>query len=295
MKSSAVSASMQWVAGLVVLMVSAMMAQAQETPAAAAPPVAPATSKEVEVPARSTVDMLAEIKKSGKLRVGVAEIVPWAMHDKDGNLVGFEIDVARKLARDMGVQAEFHPDEFRYLIPDLEANRFDVIIAGFSIEARRALVVNFSQPYNVTDVTIATSKKMGGELKAMEDFNKKGVTIGVVEGMTSEDLAALAFPKASIQTYTEDSALFSDLVAGKLAAAVADSPRLDILGKLYPDAVEVPGVAPLGTFPAAFAVRRGDMDFVNFLNSWIAARSADRWIETRRRYWFKTTEWAANL
>ena len=295
MKNSAVSASMQRVAALVVLLVCAMAAGAQETPAAPTPPVLPNTSKEIVVPDRSTVDLLAEIKKSGKLRVGVAEIVPWAMHDKDGKLVGFEVDVARKLARDMGVEAEFHPDEFRYLIPDLGANRFDIIIAGFSIEARRALVVNFSEPYNVTDVTIATSKKMGGELKAMEDFNKKGVTIGVVEGMTSEDLAALEFPKASIQTYTEDSALFTDLVAGKLAAAVADSPRLEILGKLYPDAVAVPDVAPLGTFPAAFAVRRGDMDFVNYLNSWIAARKADKWISTRRKYWFKTTDWAANL
>ena len=295
MKNSAVSASMQRVAALVVLLVWATAAGAQETPAAPPPPVLPNTSKEIVVPDRSTVDLLAEIKKSGKLRVGVAEIVPWAMHDKDGKLVGFEVDVARKLARDMGVEAEFHPDEFRYLIPDLEANRFDIIIAGFSIEARRALVVNFSEPYNVTDVTIATSKKMGGELKAMEDFNKKGVTIGVVEGMTSEDLAALEFPKASIQTYTEDSALFTDLVAGKLAAAVADSPRLEILGKLYPDAVAVPDVAPLGTFPAAFAVRRGDMDFVNYLNSWIAARKADKWISTRRKYWFKTTDWAANL
>ncbi|MBB5317931.1 transporter substrate-binding domain-containing protein [Tunturibacter empetritectus] len=282
-------------AGLVVLLSCALVAQAQETPASPPSPAIPSTSKEIEVPARSTVDMLAEIKKSGKLRVGVSEIVPWAMHDKDGNLVGFEIDVAKKLARDMGVQVEFHPDEFRYLIPDLEANRFDIIVAGFSIEARRALVVNFSQPYNVTDVTIATSKKMGSELKTMEDFNKKGVTIAVVEGTTSEDLAALAFPKASIQTYTEDSALFSDLVAGKLAAAVADSPRLDILAKLYPDAVTVPSVAPLGTFPAAFAVRRGDMDFVNYLNSWIAARNADQWIETRRKYWFKSTDWAGNL
>jgi polar amino acid transport system substrate-binding protein len=295
MKNSAISASMRRVAALVGLLVCAMAAGAQETPAAPTPPVLPNTSKEIVVPDRSTVDLLAEIKKSGKLRVGVAEIVPWAMHDKDGKLVGFEIDVARKLARDMGVEVEFHPDEFRYLIPDLEANRFDIIIAGFSIEARRALVVNFSEPYNVTDVTIATSKKMGGELKAMEDFNKKGVTIGVVEGMTSEDLAALEFPKASIQTYTEDSALFTDLVAGKLAAAVADSPRLEILGKLYPDAVAVPDVAPLGTFPAAFAVRRGDMDFVNYLNSWIAARKADKWISTRRKYWFKTTDWAANL
>src|ERR1700761_9643884 len=116
MKNFAVSASMQRVAGLVVLLVCAMVAGAQETPAAPPPPVLPSTSKEIVVPDRSTVDLLAEIKKSGKLRVGVAEIVPWAMHDEDGNLVGFEIDVARKLARDMGVKVEFHPAPLGYLI-----------------------------------------------------------------------------------------------------------------------------------------------------------------------------------
>jgi polar amino acid transport system substrate-binding protein len=59
------------------------------------------------------------------------------------------------------------------------------------------------------------------------------------------------------------------------------------VAKLYPDAVAVPTVAPLGTFPAAFAVRRGDMDFVNDLNSWIAALKADKWINTHRKYWFR--------
>ena len=53
-------------------------------------------------------------------------IIPWAMHDKDGNLIGFEVDVAKKMARDLGVDVEFYPDEFHYLIPDLLDNRFDL-------------------------------------------------------------------------------------------------------------------------------------------------------------------------
>ena len=66
--------------------------------------------------------MLARIQKSGKLRVGISEIMPWATHDKDGKLMGFSVDVARKLARDMGVEVEFHPDAFKYLVPDLLAD-----------------------------------------------------------------------------------------------------------------------------------------------------------------------------
>ena len=104
----------------------------------------PRYSPQSSVASRTTVDTLAELKKRGKLRVGVSMIVPWAMHDKDGNLIGFEIDVAKKIARDLGVEVEFYPDEFRYLIPDLLDNRFDVIISNLSISTNRAMQVNFS-------------------------------------------------------------------------------------------------------------------------------------------------------
>jgi len=277
--------------GILVVCASAFLARAQQDQQA----VAITGSSDVTVPARTSVDMLAEIKKSGKLRVGISEIVPWAMHDKKGDLVGFEVDVARKLARDLGVQLELHPDEFRYLIADLEANRFDIIISGFSIEAKRALQVDFSNPYDTTSVALGASVKAGGTRETMGAFNQPGVTIGVIEGMTSEDLVALSFPKAAIRTYTQDSVLFNDLLQGKITAAVADSPRLKILAQLYPDAITLPAVGTLGTFPSAFAVRRGDPEFVLYLNSWIAARSADRWLDTHRNYWFNTSDWASSL
>lgn len=244
---------------------------------------------------RSNTDMLDAIERSGRLRVGVYESVPWTMRNKNGDLIGFEIDVANKLAKDLGVKAEFHPSEFRYLIPDLLDKRFDIIIADFSIDVSRALKVNFSNPYDVTDVALIENSKLASGLKTLDSFNRPEVRVGVTEGTTSESLAKANFPQASIQTYPEERALLDDLVHGKLTAAIADKPRLDILTKLFPDAVSFPPVSPLGTFPAAFAVRRGDMGFVNFLDSWIYARSADRWLAGRRAYWFGTTDWAGDL
>ena len=69
---------------------------------------------------------------------------------------------AKKLARDMDVEVEFHPVEFPYLISDLLADRYDIIVAGFSIVADRALQVNFSAPYYNTDVTLAANVKTAG-------------------------------------------------------------------------------------------------------------------------------------
>ncbi|HEY0703660.1 MAG TPA: transporter substrate-binding domain-containing protein [Candidatus Acidoferrales bacterium] len=244
---------------------------------------------------RSTVDTLAEIKKAGKLRVGVSMIVPWAMHDKDGKLIGFEIDVAKKIARDLGVEVEFYPDELRYLIPDLKDNRFDVIVSGFSISTNRAMQVNFSQPYNYVDVTFAANKEMESKLKTLGDFNSPDVTIGVLDTSTAVDIASNAFPNAQLRTYPESADIFTDLLDGKIAGAVADSPRPEIIAKLFPDKVDIPSTKVLARFPAAFAVRRGDMDFVNYLNSWIEARTVNKWLENRRNYWFSTTDWEKRL
>jgi polar amino acid transport system substrate-binding protein len=221
--------------------------------------------------------------------------VPWATHDTDGTLVGFEIDVAKKLARDMGVEPEFYPEEFRYLIPDLLAGRFDIIVSGLSINASRALQLDFSAPYNTTDVTLAVNIKAAGSSPTLQSFNKDTVTIGVLEGTTAEDMAGVALPNAKMRTYTDDSRLFDDLIQGKLEAAVADSPRPEIVAKLYPTNVVCVCDTPLVTYPAAFAVRRGNLEFVNFLNSWIEAHTVDKWLEQRRGYWFKTTDWAKDL
>jgi polar amino acid transport system substrate-binding protein len=270
--------------------------QPQAQPQKAAPAVShTTTNRNRTVAPRSNVDMLEAIERSGKLRVGISEIIPLAMHDKGGNFIGFEVDVARKLARDMGVKVEFHPTPLAFLIPDLLAGRTDIIIADLSIKADRALLVNFSNPYNSTPVTLATNTKLSSQLSTLDALNKSEITIGALAGSTAEEMISVTIPNARIRTYDWDSQLFQDLVAGKLDAAVADSPRPEIVAKLFPSSVVFPSLPPLITLPAAFAVRRGDMDFVNFLNSWIAARTDNRWLDERRTYWFKTMDWEKDL
>ncbi len=190
---------------------------------------------------RVTADTLVAIEKSGVLRVGVALIIPWAMHDKNGELIGFEIDVAKKLARDLGVKPEFHPTPFRDLIPDLLAGKYDIIISGLSISAERALKVDFSNPYNETDVKlIASAKSPAAAETKLEAFDKDSIKIGVLEGSTAEDMTGVVLPNAQIIDYTESGEIFNDLVDGKLDAAVADSPRPDIVAQLFPGQSEMP-------------------------------------------------------
>jgi polar amino acid transport system substrate-binding protein len=131
--------------------------------------------------AESVID---DILERGKIIVGLSTFVPWAMRDKEGNLIGFEIDVARQLAEDMGVEVEFVPTAFDGIIPALLAGKFDIIITGIVLKPQRNLTVNFSDPYAYLSVGMAANKKMAEEmgLKTLEDWNNPDVILTIKRG-----------------------------------------------------------------------------------------------------------------
>ena len=90
--------------------------------------------------------VIENVLQRGVLRVGMSTFVPWAMKDKNGELIGFEIDVARRLAADMGVEVEFVPTKWSGIIPALLTGKFDVIIGGMGIRPERNKKVNFTIP-----------------------------------------------------------------------------------------------------------------------------------------------------
>ena len=117
---------------------------------------------------------LEQILKRGTMRVGMDTFVPWAMKDKTGKFVGFEIDVARRLAEDMGVKVEFVPTKWAGIIPALLTGKFDVVIGGMGIRPKRALKVNFTIPYDYSGMSMVASKKLAKGFDSLDDFNRPG-------------------------------------------------------------------------------------------------------------------------
>ncbi|OPX38239.1 MAG: hypothetical protein B1H13_11660 [Desulfobacteraceae bacterium 4484_190.3] len=148
--------------------------------------------------AESTLD---QVLRRGVLRVGMSTFVPWAMKDKKGKLVGFEIDVARRVAKDMGVKVQFVPTKWAGIIPALLTGKFDVIIGGMGILPKRNLKVNFSIPYDETGMSLVANRKLAGDFKTLDDFNRKGVVISVRLGATPVAAAKKHMPKA--KTYAQ--------------------------------------------------------------------------------------------
>ncbi|MBU1230120.1 MAG: transporter substrate-binding domain-containing protein [Proteobacteria bacterium] len=234
---------------------------------------------------------LEQVLQRGVLKVGFSTFVPWAMQDKKGDYIGFEIDVARRLAQDMGVKAQFEPTQWSGIIPALLSGKFDVIIGGMSIQPQRGLKVNFTIPYEYSGMSLVASRKLAGRLRSLADFNGPGVILAIRQGTTAVDAARKHLPKAQVKYFDNEAQTIQEVLNGRAHAVVASEPFPAFQALKHPDKLFLPVKKPFTSEPIAFAVRKGDPDFVNFLDGWIRVVTDEGWLEERHSYWFRTDAW----
>jgi len=239
----------------------------------------------------SQESILEQILKRGILRVGMATFVPWAMKDKTGNFVGFEIDIARRLAKDMGVDIEFVPTKWSGIIPALLTGKFDVIIGGMGIRPERNLKVNFTIPYYYTGMSIVASKKMAPGYNQLSAFNKKDISIALRIGTTAETAARKYIPKAKMRMFDDESQASQELLNNRVHAMIASAPLPAFLTLKHPTKIYMPLEDNFTREPIGFALRKSDVDTLNFFNNWIRVVSSEGWIKEKKHYWFETKDW----
>jgi polar amino acid transport system substrate-binding protein len=234
---------------------------------------------------------IEQVMKRGVLRVGMSTFKPWAMKDKTGKLIGFEIDVATRLAKDMGVQIEFVPTQWSGIIPALLTGKFDVIIGGMSITPERNLKVNFSIPYDYGLMSMVASKKLAFGYKGVESFNRPEVIITARLGTTAAAAANNHMPQAQKKFFDNEAQVIQEVLNEKAHAAVASAPLPEEQVLKYPDKLFLPVKGPIAKEPIGFAVRKGDFDTLNYFNNWIRVVQEEGWLAERRHYWFETRDW----
>jgi polar amino acid transport system substrate-binding protein len=234
---------------------------------------------------------LEEILETGALRVGVALFTPWTMQNGAEELTGFEVDVARKLALDLGVTPVLKVYPWNELIGALQADEVDIVAAGMSITPARALRVNFSQPYAESGVGLATNTARTAKVESLEDLNNARYRLAAVKGTVAEELAKRIFSQAKLASFEESGQAVDALLAGKVDGYLEDSPMPQFLALENPQVVDVPLDKPLLTTRAGFAVPKGNLEFLIYLNAWITAREADTWLPSTHNYWFNSLRW----
>jgi polar amino acid transport system substrate-binding protein len=210
-------------------------------------------------------------------------------------LIGFEIAVAERLAKDMGVKIEFVPTKWAGIIPALLTGKFDVIIGGMGIRPDRNLKVNFSMPYDTTGQHLVANKKLAGSFKTLEEFNSTDVTIAARLGSTAVTAAKKFMPKAKLVLFDDEAQAYQEVINGRAHAVVGSAPTPAFQAIKYPDVLFLPIKDTFTKEPIGFAVRKGDPDTLNYFNNWITVVAAEGWLQETKHYWFGTKDWESQM
>lgn len=243
------------------------------------------------IQAADSQSMLDKVQDRGVMRVGVASFVPWTMQNKNGEYIGFEVDVAKRLARDLGVDIQLVPTKFSGIIPALLADKFDIIIGSVSVTPERNLKGNFSIPYDYATIEALANRQKAEKLKFPEDYNREDVIIAVRNGSTPARVAKKMFPKATIRAFDDEAPAVQDVISGRSHMMLSSAPLPAFESLKNPDILFQPTKEALSRQPVGFVIRKGDVDSLNVLDNWIRMVEEEGWLKERRDYWFHGRDW----
>ena len=243
----------------------------------------------------ATRGALQEAVQRGVLRVGISSFVPWAMQDKTGKYVGFEVDVATRLAKDLGLELELIPTRWSGIVPALLTGKFDIIACGLSITPERTLKVNFTIPYDYAGIEAVGTRKAAAGRTRLEEFNTPETIVAARTGSTAAQAARLALPKATFRLFDDEAPAVQEMLNGRAHLLFASAPLGTFEMLRNPQQIFSMTKELLFPQPIAMAVRKGDFDTVNALDSWIRVVEAEGWLQNRRDFWFKSKDWEKTL
>ncbi len=248
---------------------------------------------DIELARKSTIE---DILKRGELRVGFeAGYVPFEMTDKNGRFVGFDVDMAKEMAKAMGVKFVPVNTAWDGIIPALLSNKFDIIMSGMTVTQERNLKVLFADPYIIVGQTILLNKKHEGEVKSYKDLNDAKYTVTSKLGTTGEQAVKRYIPKAKYKSFETETEAFLEVLNDKADAYVYDLPNC-----VYQYAQQGKGKVvfldePFTYEPLAWAINKGDPDFLNWLNNFLRQVKNDGRYERIYNKWIKGSEWMKEI
>ncbi|MGY8870427.1 MAG: transporter substrate-binding domain-containing protein, partial [Pseudomonadales bacterium] len=148
---------------------------------------------------------LNKVIEADELRVCFeAGYMPFEMKAKNGSYIGFDIDMAKLLAKSIGVKHTPVNTAWDGIIPALLTNKCDILIGGMTITSQRNLKVNFSDPYIVVGQSLLIKPTLASEIKSYKDLNDPKYTIAAKLGTTGEIAAKKLIPKANIRLFESE-------------------------------------------------------------------------------------------
>jgi len=248
---------------------------------------------DIELSKKSHIE---KIMKRGELRVGFESgYVPFEMTNKKGKFIGFDMDYGRRLAKDMGVKFVPVNTAWDGIIPALMTDKFDIIMGGMTITQERNLKISFADPYIVVGQTILLNKKHEGKVKSYKDLNNHQYILTSRLGTTGEQAIKKYIPKATYKSFETEAEAGLEVINGKADALVYDLPFCGFLYGSQGKGKTVFLDQPFTFEPLAWAINKGDPDFLNFLNNFLRQTRGDGFYDRLYKKWIIGTDWQKDL
>ena len=217
---------------------------------------------------------LQTIKKNGELRVGTTgDWDPMSMKDPATNKYkGFDIDVMRELAKDMGVKVKFVPAEWKTIVAGITADRYD-ISTSVTKTPKRAQVAGFTTTYYKYATVPLVLKKNLKKFPTWESLNNSNVKIATTLGTSQEEKAKEFFPKSKLQSVEAPARDFQEVLAGRADGNITSSTEANKLVIKYPQLAIVPDGGKNPAF-LAMMVPKGDKVWNDYVSNWIKKKQA---------------------
>nr|WP_246058549.1 transporter substrate-binding domain-containing protein [Paenibacillus illinoisensis] len=230
---------------------------------------------------------LEQIKSAGTMKVGMmGTYAPYNFLNDKKEMDGFDADIAREVAKRLGVEVEFVSQEFSGLIPSLQSKKIDAIVSQMTITDERKQALDFSGGYITNQVKIIV-KSDNNDITKLEDF--KGKTIGVGLGTNDETyLRNEVLPKVgdfTIKTYDDVISSLKDLNAGRIDATINNLYALKPIVDANGFDIKAVGEA-IKSDQAGIAVRKNNPELVAALNDALQGMKDDGTYNTIFKKWF---------
>ena len=234
--------------------------------------------------------------KRGTLRVGMdPTYMPFEMTNKRGQIIGFEVDLLKAMAKSMGVKLELVSTSYDGIIPALLTDKFDMIGSGMTLTQERNLRLNFSEPFIVVGQTLLVRKELEGKIKSYKDLNDPKYTVASRIGTTGEQATKRMIPKAQYKSFEKESDGAMEVVNGQADAFVYDLP-FNVVFMAQQGGKNLVLLDKVFTYePLGFGIKKGDPDFLNWLDNFLAQIKNDGRFDRIYNKWIKGTEWLKDI
>lgn len=229
----------------------------------------------------------------GALRVCTVEATPFVMTSPSGELIGHEVDIAARLASDLSLILDLKVVSGRDVLDRLNAGDCDMAVAALGIAPGRLLQAWMTSPYSESDIRVVVTSKAPLQL---DQLNVSDTVVGVVTGTLAAEAARNRLPSATFREFPDLISAQKALDDGAINALAFKEPVPTLTVAAAPlQRFAIAAGAPLARTADGMAVRKGDMNLLNFLNGWVAARRRDGFLDANRDYWLTTLDWMQRL